>query len=162
MSRGATLDRRVLRAFYTQYVAVLLILLVFCVGAVSGNDRRMTPPSRSQAPSTNAEPVGTVHYEGIFTSGDSAEVHEGPEFEALIEVIKNHDLRAVVKLDAELGSQRAGNNGGIIARARTLRARLISRGIPDDAVEVVLVPAPASTNGLSVTFSSLEGPDEQL
>jgi hypothetical protein len=87
-------DRKILRAFYTQYVAVLLIMLVFFVAAFQG---------RAAGVSTEPEPVrmelpASVSLAGPLTFnpfgiGDSiAQGHD--QLTAIAAVLKKHDVQA--------------------------------------------------------------------
>jgi hypothetical protein len=161
MSRSATVDRRILRAFYTQYVAVLLILLVFCVGASSSGKPRPREQTQGLVAARSAIVLGTFEYNDIFSSASSAEIKEGPQLKSLIEILQNHDVRAVLKVHASLDSHGVNESTRALERAHALRARLLDGRIPAEAMRILIAHSSSGSSELSIEFQSLEARNEQ-
>jgi hypothetical protein len=89
-------DRKILRAFYTQYVAVLLIMLVFFVAAFQSPTHGVsnTPePVRMELPA-RATLAGPLTF-NPFVVGDSvAQGHA--QLTAIAAVLKKHDVQASI------------------------------------------------------------------
>jgi hypothetical protein len=151
-------DRRILRAFYTQYVAVLLILLVFCIGSVSKETARHDQGSDSgQAVS----PLGTVHYPEFFQAMDSAEINYAGGIKAIYEVLRNHEVRAVFTISAPLLPDPREAATSVSLRAAALRTQAAQDSIPFKAIKVVVVPSAKPSAAVSVSFESLEDRDAE-
>lgn len=153
MSRSATGDRRILRAFYTQYVAVLLILLVFCVGTASNEGPAPLSKLDVHVEQRTAPQLGVVVYEALFTSETSAELKEGAELQAVIEMLRNHDIRATFTLYADMQSS-APTLERAVARAYALKARLLASSIPVAAIKVIVAPILGTRSSVDVVFES--------
>lgn len=128
-------DRRILRAFYTQYVAVLLIILVFFVAAFQTAISADTPRSREQMMTARSSAFGVVQLpEGLLTNGLDAGDRE--RLSALAEVLKTHDVTATVELTVARMALGEVDNGAI--RAATLTEQLDQffqeHGVPSGAV----------------------------
>jgi hypothetical protein len=160
MSSSVAIDRRILRAFYTQYVAVLLILLVLCVGSAS-NDRQV-PVSKLDANPEERVPlqIGVVGYEEFFTSDTSATLREGPELLAVIETLRNHDVRATFKVYADVSSGPAVHIERTITRAHALRTRLLAASMPVEAFRIVVTPTTRPRSQVEVVFEAWGRRDE--
>lgn len=152
-----TCDRRILKAFYTQYVAVLLIILVFTVGAFQrasrNDDRSALPPMAPQeAPSIGGLKIAQDFNELGQLGADTAQL------EAVALVIKEHDVRALIslpvsmqKIDSPLATVEQS-----LARIASLERFFAERGVGEDSLELVLGGPDASEGALSVSF---EGED---
>lgn len=88
------IDRRILRAFYTQYVAVLLIMLVFCVTAFHQPTRTNEGEHSGVAGQSHnaSEDVVKLDMSTLFESDGSVR-REHAELEAVAEMLRNHDLQ---------------------------------------------------------------------
>ena len=109
-------DRRILKAFYTQYVAVLLIILTFTIGAFQ---RAVSIPAVSVAvESQHSElaPIGEFVVLGVFTEDGSVR-KDNERLRALSSVVKNHD----VVLQVALAAPRLGFAPDAAALRRALR-----------------------------------------
>ncbi len=158
-SFGIHIDRRILRAFYIQYVAVLLILLVFCVGSAY-RDSRSVPIHLSLIDTeTPAVPFGSMRYPEFFTSTMSSEIRDHRGAEAVFEVLRNHDVRAVFMISAPISDDSKVVAVAAHTRARTVKARAIQSHVPSEAIQVVIVPSLRPSSEVSVSFESLEVPD---
>lgn len=149
-------DRRILKAFYTQYVAVLLIILVFCVGAfqrASAHASSAQPPTRLIV---ERPPIGRLELEVAFDSAGSL-ARNPVELEAVADVIKAHDVRAMVTLpsltvdehldlrDVEVG----------LARLDALRGYFSALGIAESDVVLVIGGPEGRFGKVTVTFEEV-------
>ena len=91
-------DRRILRAFYTQYVAVLLIMLTFTIGIF-----QRASISKAAVPSPGGEyvaigkPIGDVVIRSLF-GADGSVSSEEPQLKALAHIIRSHDVLLTLTL----------------------------------------------------------------
>ena len=152
MSNSVAIDRRILRAFYTQYVAVLLILLVFCVGAASNNRKILVPQLDANAEERTPLQIGAVKYEDLFISDTSATLKDGPELLALMETLRNHDVRATFKVYADVSSGPAIHIERAMTRAHALSTRLVGASMPVEAFRVVVTPTTQFRSQVEVVF----------
>lgn len=160
MTGSATVDRKILRAFYTQYVSVLLVVLVV---SIRDAQRDLAHPSSASVQAARTQlpvPVGTMELREIFVSDTSAELDNGRELEAVLETLKNHDLRAIFTLNAPLSSSSLDGFRLAIARARAIRSRVVGLRIPSEALRVVVGSTANSVSQASVSFESMEVADE--
>jgi hypothetical protein len=156
------LDRRILRAFYTQYVAVLLIILVFFVAAFQTATSAESPRFRERKMYTRPDAFGEVQLSvGFMTSGLSPEDDE--RLRALAEVLKTHDVTATVELIVTRMALREVDNGAI--RAATLTEQLDqffqSHAVPAGAVRYTIKErALGRTEGGTVKIHRMDGGHE--
>jgi hypothetical protein len=143
MSGQATKDmgcnRRILKAFYTQYVAVLLIVLVFTLGAF----QRATHSEGGSLPSTNPTAgslqVGAMTLADVF-SEDGSIVGDHAQLLAVITVLKEHDLRVALVIPKN-GSSIAHGTRDIAAslkQVEALEAFFNAHSIADEFVRFVI------------------------
>ncbi len=146
-------DRRILRAFYTQYVAVLLIILVFCVGSVY---KQSTQQRQEPELSQEAQLLASVRYPEFFTALESAEISDTGGIKAISEVLTSHDLRGVFAIPAFISgnAQEVATTVGL--RAKALRTRAAQDGIPAQAIKIVVVPSRYPSATVYVSFESME------
>lgn len=156
------LDRRILRAFYTQYVAVLLIVLVFFVAAFQ--TARSPVVSRPSVLATTIRPqaFGEVRLsEEVLINGISSADSE--RLAALSEVLKAHDIAASVELTVLRMALGEMDNGAI--RAANLTEKLDgffkSRGVPTGSVRYTIKErAAGETLGGIVRIHPMDGGHE--
>lgn len=132
-------DRRILRAFYTQYVAVLLIVLVFFVAAFQAASSA-SAPQVSQAPAMpRAEFFGDIILSDKIITDGIASTDERA-LRAIAEVLRNHDVGATVELTVPRLALGEMNNGAM--RAVTLTDHidqfLVRNGAPSGVVRYVI------------------------
>ncbi len=132
-------DRRVLKAFYTQYVAVLLIILVFFVAAfqaASGATPTKTSDTLVIAPHEFFGDI--VLSERIVTDGIAST--DERSLRAIAEVLRSHDVNATIELTVPRMALDEVNNGAIRAAALTehLAQFLKGYGAPAGAVSYVI------------------------
>jgi hypothetical protein len=161
MKRDLTPDRRILKAFYTQYVAVLLILLVFSVGIVA----RKSQPSNEGALVHTREPIevqiGEIELKELFAHERSAQLKDGRELEAVLEILRNHDVKATLTVYATSQLNVSESFRLAVLRARALHAHVLAARVPVHAVRLLTAAAPASKAHAKVSFESMEGRDER-
>jgi hypothetical protein len=90
------LDRRILRAFYTQYVAVLLIMLVFFVSAFQkpqGSLDRAPLPIIETPPALS--PIAAPFVCNPFMVGEVIE-KDNPQLAAISAILRKHDVEATI------------------------------------------------------------------
>lgn len=132
-------DRRILKAFYTQYVAVLLILLVFCVGAFQRADTQAVAvaivPSK---PKVASIPVG------IISLGEISEV-EGEskgraQLEAVASLIREHDVEAtfVFSVGKVVSHDDASEVDDALERIGIIERFFTAQDIPLSAVRFII------------------------
>lgn len=131
-------DRRILRAFYTQYVAVLLIILVFFVAAFQAASGSKAAPERDEV-------LAKPSFFGDIALSDTA-VTDGltPADErrllAIGEVLRTHDVNATVELRVPRMALSEINNGAIRAASLTERIDhlLQTQGAPSSSVRYII------------------------
>jgi hypothetical protein len=88
------IDRRILRAFYTQYIAVLLIVLVFFVAAFQRSGAPQPVMASSMVQSLKAElPFTTPITLRPFRRGAEIEA-TNPQLLAITKLLRIHDVEA--------------------------------------------------------------------
>lgn len=131
-------DRRVLRAFYTQYVAVLLIILVFFVAAFQVASISKAAPERDDA-------LAKPNFFGDVTLSDTVVIDgltpaDERRLVAIGEVLRTHDVNVTVELRVPRMALAETDNGAI--RAATLTERidhlLQAQGAPSSAVRYII------------------------
>lgn len=140
-------DRRILKAFYTQYVAVLLIILVFTVGAfqrTTGMNASVVEPIPVIAASPS---IGALEIELSFDdagqlTGDTSQLH------AVSTILKEHDVRAIVTVATHNRNQDddVTNVEDSLARLGSMETFFSEQGHSEGAVSFV-VGGPAARSG---------------
>ncbi len=155
--RWGSCDRRILKAFYTQYVAVLLIILVFTIGAFQRTSQRDGVSLKLPAALKSVAPIGGVEIAQSFDELGQL----GPrteELEAVAMVLREHDVKASISLTVSMEkihfSQTTLEQS--LARLATLEKFFEERGVEHDSVEFVLGGPEAREDTLVVRF---EGED---
>lgn len=158
-------DRRILKAFYTQYVAVLLIILTFTIGAFR---RTLTPLSEAGAAALNTtqsqestvvpvwhprETVGSMVLVDLF-SPDGAVNSSSPQLAAIANVLYNHDLniRATYQVSRLEFDSDSASLKRAFQRLGSLRTFLRNVGIPDEAMMLVVRPASSGVDTAQIEF----------
>ena len=136
-SQGA--DKRILRAFYTQYVAVLLIILVFFVAAFQSVS--LTKVALPESDATRAKPrfFGDVALSNsVITEGLVQD--DERRLAAIAEVLKTHDVNVTVELTVPRMALSEVNNGATRAASLTeeIDRVLRAQGAPTSAVRYVI------------------------
>ena len=151
-------DRRILKAFYTQYVAVLLILLTFCVGAYQRATQSARMPVVKETPSVfvpREAPVriAEMTLENVFDGG-TVIVREHPQLAAVAVFIKSHDVHARISLPVTRGYLEANPDllNTLVARVDAAESFLLSQGVPPDAFVVRVTTDGGEGRSLVVHF----------
>jgi hypothetical protein len=103
-------NRRILKAFYTQYVAVLLIVLVFTLGAFQRASHTGNRDALRKNNAPQAHGLGSITLSQVFTDEGSV-VPNQAELKALATVLKEHDLKIVIAIPTNEISSRPGDAG---------------------------------------------------
>lgn len=152
-------DRRILKAFYTQYVAVLLIVLVFVVSGFQPSDGREDVSLKQ--PHDLGRPIGAMHLHTPRTISDEVPEALAAELRALVVLMKSHDIRVTFRVPVARLSDDTEDKGfqEALTYAKQLRSYMIKNGVPADAVRTVLSE---ESNGMtaSLIFSSMEERNE--
>lgn len=151
-------NRRILKAFYTQYVAVLLIVLVFTIGSFQRASSRGTPIA-PQAPIVSPA-IGNFSVQHVFNERGEVPA-EHARLRALVEVLKAHDLRAAIVIPSVLdfsGADRSSTRASMRA-IEALEAFFRAQSLPTHTVRFVVRPALShEKDSLHIYFE--EVPDE--
>jgi len=139
----AGLDRTILKAFYTQYVAVLLIILVFFTAAfqrayiVSEDDGVQRSVIAHQGSIMNPREINAFSETGAVLS-------EAPDLIAIAEVLRHHDLRAefVVFVSQHNFDVAQGNLHYALHRVRALGDFFRQQNVPEQAIGVFVEESP--------------------
>lgn len=154
-------DRRILKAFYTQYVSVLLILLVFCVTAPHVT-RSMPVPMKFSSTIPVHAAFGSMRMKNPFSVEGGTVIQHTGELDAIAEVAINHDVRVELHVpvfsESTLGSSKAFREG--IQRAEAIRDYLVKRRVTRSAVSVIVEDGASAEDSLTVVFRSEGGHDE--
>jgi hypothetical protein len=155
--RTVTPDRRILKAFYTQYVAVLLIVLVFVVSGFQGNDQltRLAPIQGVQAWDVS---IGAVSIRMPDDVAEGFSNQMSAELDAVAEFVRNHDVLATfripIAIERDLSASEVVQQS--LTRASQFRDYILKHGVPAQAVRTVLFEGPQAATVVSITFSSME------
>ena len=154
-------DRRILKAFYTQYVSVLLILLVFCVTAPYVT-RSMPVPVNPPSTIPVHAAFGSMKMKNPFSAEDNAVIQHTGELDAIAEVAINHDVRVELHVpvysEGTLGRPKAFREG--IQRAEALQDYLVKHRVIRSAVSVIVEDGASREDSLTAVFRSEGGHDE--
>lgn len=157
MLSSGTLDRRIMRAFYTQYVAVLLIILVVIIGSSRGMFARDVSISGNTHYDRIPKQFGDMSIAGIFDTEQSTTISDTRELEAIAETLRNHDIQVKFNL---LSDKLKDNQAVALERARAVRSWLLSKNLPSDAFSVLVSTKTDSKKSDSVIFEPMEDADE--
>jgi len=156
MRREVTLDRRILKAFYTQYVALLLILLVASVSTVSKEAWSSIGKTNSKGASEIKAQIGSIELREMFVDDTSAQLRDGLGLEAVLEVLRNHDVRATVTVYAISQADMLKSYRLALSRAHSIHSAVLATKIPAHAVQLRVASAATSPADAAVSFESME------
>lgn len=161
---AVTPDRRILKAFYTQYVAVLLILLVFVVSGFQRHPEQAPANPKHYGPKRQA-PIGAISINMPEKAHEALSTELAAKLSAVAEFVRNHDIRATFRIPIAAQHESDADATQMlrqsIARAAQLRGYMVELGVPARAITTVLVDGEESSSSTSVTFSTMEEADEQ-
>jgi hypothetical protein len=156
----ASCDRRILKAFYTQYVAVLLILLVFTVAAFQRaqavGDFERPPERRMEEPS----PFGLISLIGEDRDVSQRALLEG-QLEAVATILREHDVRAVVNVPL----QREGDDDKFreaIDRLSLIEDLLREKEISAESLRLRIISASPGSRVTTVDFEEVRDDKQPL
>jgi hypothetical protein len=122
------------KAHVTQYVSLILIILSLVAAVFFNPQGRLKQVNEAQSESRE---ISALFFQDLF----SAEGLKSEKLNALVLILKSHDLRAEFDIffeDSEpLGSQYSDIRIAH-SRSRYLKQFLLERGIPSDAFEIFL------------------------
>jgi hypothetical protein len=150
-------DRRILKAFYTQYVAVLLIILVFTVGAFQRASQRDESTARPAMAPKEEVSIGGLqiaqHFDDLGQLGSDT-----AQLEAVALVIAEHDVKASIALPVSMQKidPLHATVEQSLARVSSLERFFAERGVGEDSLELVIGGPDAREGILVVKF---EGED---
>ncbi len=153
-------NRRILKAFYTQYVAVLLIVLVFTLGAFQRATHSEQAPPPPNAKATAGSPqIGAMTLSDVF-SDDGSIVGDHVQLLALVAVLREHDLRIALVIPKTV-SFRTESNQDIVASLKqieALEAFFSAHAITDQSVRFVIrAPFTQEEDAIRVYFEEAPG-----
>jgi hypothetical protein len=152
-------NRSILKAFYTQYVSVLLIMLTFTVGAFQRtNETEVSAPLPEWQPPRT---LATMEVSSMFASDGSIQDEDGT-LGALAEIAKSHDIdiEATVRLRRfDLSEGSAAMRRGLL-RAETLERYFEQHDVPKSALSVILAASPDKEEVVSFRLVSERSSDE--
>lgn len=145
-------DRRILKAFYTQYVAVLLIVLTFCIGAYQRASVRGNFPKAAAVMGMPADVQLTeMNIETLFAEG--GELRDGDaRLEAVASLLKSHDVNATIVLSAER-SELGGNSRDLARKLHEIEQFLAARSVPREAFVLRVRAESGRKSEVSVSFA---------
>ena len=149
-------DRRILKAFYTQYVAVLLIILVFTVGAF----QRTTGASASVIKQIPLEeelpPIGVVWIELNFVDAGRL-IGDISQLQAVSTLLGEHDVRAVITV----ATHNKGHGTDLVdiedslARLESLEKFFVGQELSEETVSFVLGGPEARSGRVAIHFEGV-------
>lgn len=150
-------DRRILRAFYTQYVAVLLIILTFTIGAYQRTQGALIQEKPSDSTLPAPHHFLSVPLDNLFFSDGSVHDSDG-RLQAIAQVVKNHDidLQATIQVRRFDIANGSSSMRRAMVRADALERYLRSNEVPAEAISIVLTDAPALDEKVEVDLLSPE------
>jgi hypothetical protein len=165
---SAGCDRRILRAFYTQYVAVLLILLTFCVAAfqrASAAAPAVEPVLAAREPKAQEVALADMHIPDPF--GGTASIPAGhPQLKAVAMFIKSHDVHVSLSLSLDRAKLQASPQlmAELAARAEAVEDFLLRESVPPGSFSLSIEAGVGDGRSVVARFSALkeEGQHERL
>lgn len=153
---STTCDRRILKAFYTQYVAVLLILLVFTVGAFQRAQPTASTPRAPERPLSDpsSSPFGSLTLLGDINNANLRESVLG-QLEAVVAVLREHDVRVVIKVPMELESEDVEGAARLksgLDQLAALEDFFKESGLPAESVRLMLTSHSMGSKSTVVEF----------
>jgi hypothetical protein len=152
-------DRRILKAFYTQYVAVLLIVLVFTLGAFQRATHSGEVASLNAKATFGSPQVGAMTLSDVFSENGSI-VGEHAQLLALVAVLREHDLRVALVIPKTVSFRTESNQDTVssLKQIEALEAFFSAHAIADQSVRFVIrAPFAQEGNGIRVYFEEAPG-----
>jgi hypothetical protein len=152
-------DRSILKAFYTQYVAVLLIMLVFTIAARAPKQKHSQYSETKDMPEAAAL-MGTMMLHNPEMLEGDLPFKESAELDAVGEILRNHDLRALFRISLK---QQEGHNAearfrGALSRVEEIKRYLLNQNVDPLAVRIAVEDGVSQEAKILVDFESVEVP----
>lgn len=155
-------DRRILSAFYTQYVALLLILITFMVGLRAGAPLSpavsdVAPPSKVKwvavAPKESAS-LGEFSIPNIILD-DGRVAQENAELLAIVTILRTHDVSAVVRLSIpRLGvHDESSSYRRALRRIEALESFFVEQRVPITAFRIIAEQSSADVHEVRIELT---------
>lgn len=150
-------DRKLLKAFYTQYTAVLLIILTFTIGAfqrtIKNDQTNMDIPVWSPR-----SLIGEVKLVKVFRD-DGSLLSSPDQLAAIAEVLIQHDLIARVYVSVgELGlSDGAASLRRARVRLQSIQNFMRQQSVPPHALMLAIKSSGISADSAEIQFVEGEG-----
>jgi hypothetical protein len=146
-----------MRAFYTQYVAVLLIMLVLIIGSSRG----IIPADANLGVISNKSEThksfGSVSISKVFATGITVGISDASELEAIAEILRSHDVKATVRLFVDKSPKSLSL---ALERAKAVRSWFFSQNLPDEVFSIQFGTGETIARLGAVSFESSEAIDE--
>jgi hypothetical protein len=145
------LDRRILKAFYTQYVAVLLIVLVFSIASFQ---RAVSAPSTAPvAKISQINPfIGSLRLPPLFDqNGEFTGAHA--ELVAVATLLREHDVRAVFTISR--GSESGEVYNGLLQKVSAVEKFLEDLRVAPSSFRFVVASPNGDERGVRVDFEEV-------
>lgn len=130
-------DRAILKAFYVQYVSVLLILLSGMIGSLAGSIRATLPGEAPAKKSNQPRPsFAEIDLDKLFIP-KSSELASPQLLDAVTQIGLDHDVDLEFAVPAGGIAAATGSIGGIdlaSERAVAISRYVVDRGVPESAV----------------------------
>lgn len=154
-------DRRILKAFYTQYVAVLLIILVFTVGAFQRTTRLSASVEQPIQPILERPSIGVLEVVQDFDDAGQL-IGDTSQLQAVSTLLEEHDVRAVITVAADNGERHShlARIEDSLARLESLEKFFLGQGISESEVTFVLGGAAARSDKVTIEFEGVR--DDKL
>jgi hypothetical protein len=144
-------DRSILKAFYTQYVAVLLIILTFAIGAFQRSAHIPVAAALVESRYREMAPIGEFVVTDLF-SDDGSVYKDNPQLRALSAVVNEHD----VTLEVDLSFPRltfvsdSASLRRALRRIQSLEHFFEQQEVPLSSVHFRVKPAESHSNSVTV------------
>jgi hypothetical protein len=150
-------DRKLLKAFYTQYTAVLLIILTFTIGAFQRTLAHEKAPVTVPVWAPRSL-IGEVKLLKVFTS-DGSLVAQPDQLAAIAEVLTQHDLIARVTVSVgELGlTEGAASLRRARVRLQAIKNFMLTKGVPHHALLLVIKNSGVAADSAEIQLIEGEG-----
>ncbi|MBX7144923.1 MAG: hypothetical protein K1X79_10765 [Oligoflexia bacterium] len=132
------------RAFWYQYISVILLILCSVIGTLSGRSLQNAQPKVVEV----VPPAPLVIRPNLFHSSASAEL-DSDALQPLVRLLLAHDLSARFELSVPTASALTGT----LMQAEALRRGLEAQAIPSTAYEIIVVSSAAMEASGSVAVT---------
>ena len=152
-------NRRILKAFYTQYVAVLLIVLVFTLGAFQRATHSEKAPSPSVKATVGSPQIGAMTLSDVFLD-DGSIVADHAQLLALVAILREHDLRVALVIPKTVSFRTDSDQDTVLSlkQIETLEAFFSAHAVAEHSVRFVIrAPFTQEEHAIRVYFEEVPG-----